>query len=67
VSIKSFTDYKHLLQENYVEYKHFFYIYLKLVSTMLCHVFIVQLLYNLKARITITEDMLENTWREIDY
>ena len=24
VSIKSFPDYKHLLQENYVEYKHFF-------------------------------------------
>jgi hypothetical protein len=23
VSIKSFPDYKHLLQENYVEYKHF--------------------------------------------
>jgi len=25
VSIKSFPDYKHLLQENYVEYKHIFY------------------------------------------
>jgi hypothetical protein len=24
VSIKSFPDYKQLLQENYVEYKHFF-------------------------------------------
>ena len=24
VSIKSFTDYKYSLQENYVEYKHFF-------------------------------------------
>jgi hypothetical protein len=24
VSIKSFPDYKHLLQENYVEYKYFF-------------------------------------------
>jgi len=24
VSIKSFSDYKHLLQKNYVEYKHFF-------------------------------------------
>jgi len=24
VSIKSFPDYKHLLQENYVEYKHTF-------------------------------------------
>jgi len=24
VSTKSFPDYKHLLQENYVEYKHFF-------------------------------------------
>jgi len=29
MSIKSFPDYKHLLQENYVEYKHiFFYHYL---------------------------------------
>ena len=28
VSIKSYPDYKHLLQENYVEYKHFFYHYL---------------------------------------
>jgi len=28
VSIKSFPDYKHLLQENYVEYKLFFYHYL---------------------------------------
>jgi hypothetical protein len=27
VSIKSFPDYKHLLQENYVEYKHFFFQY----------------------------------------
>ena len=26
VSIKSFPDYKHLLQENYVEYKHTFFI-----------------------------------------
>jgi hypothetical protein len=25
VSIKSFPDYRHLLQENYVEYKHFFF------------------------------------------
>ena len=25
VSMKSFPDYKHLLQENYVEYKHFFF------------------------------------------
>ena len=25
VSIKYFPDYKHLLQENYVEYKHFFF------------------------------------------
>jgi hypothetical protein len=37
---------------------------LKLVYTILCHVFIVQLLYNLKAKLTdafatITEDMLE--------
>jgi len=29
VCMKSFPDYKHLLQENYVEYKHiFFYHYL---------------------------------------
>jgi len=25
VSIKPFPDYKHLLQENYVEYKHIFF------------------------------------------
>jgi len=41
VSIKSFPDYKHLLQENYVEYKHIFLRLLKLVSKILCHVFIV--------------------------
>ena len=39
VSIKSFPDYKHLLQENYVEYKHIFLPLLKLVSKILCHVF----------------------------
>jgi len=27
VSIKSFPDYKHLLQENYMEYKHIFFFY----------------------------------------
>jgi hypothetical protein len=27
VSIKSFPDYKHLLQEDYVEYKHIFYLF----------------------------------------
>jgi hypothetical protein len=27
VSIKCFLDYKHLLQENYVEYKHIFYVF----------------------------------------
>jgi hypothetical protein len=41
VSIKSFPGYKHLLQENYVEYKHMFLPLLKLVSKILCHVFIV--------------------------
>jgi hypothetical protein len=47
VSIKSFPDYKHLLQENYVEYKHFLPL-LKLFSEILCHVFIVMLqLHNL--------------------
>ena len=120
VSIKSFPDYKHLLQENYVEYKHIFLPLLTLVSKTLCLVFIVtfgfwmqhfqtgglgemvrhpghhdrrilppltsfyggmlrtkcfrhqfQILHILGARITdafatITEDMLENTWREID-
>ena len=40
VSIKSFPDYKHLLQENYVEYKHIFFPLFKLVSKILCHVFI---------------------------
>ena len=39
VSIKSFSDYKHLLEENYVEY--IFLPLLKLVSKILCHVFIV--------------------------
>jgi len=38
VSIKSFLDYKHLLQENYVEYKYIFLPLLKLVSKILCHV-----------------------------
>jgi len=48
VSIKSFPDYEHLLQENYVEYKHIFLPLLKLVSQILCHVFIVILqLHNL--------------------
>jgi hypothetical protein len=42
VSIRSFPDYKHLLQENYMEYKHIFFT-IKLVSKMLCHVFIVML------------------------
>ena len=32
VIIKSFPDYKHLLQENYVEYKYIFLLLLKLVS-----------------------------------
>jgi len=41
VSTKSFPDNKHLLQENYVEYKHIFLPLLKLVSKILCHVFIV--------------------------
>jgi len=42
VSINSFPDYKHLLQENYVEYKHIFFLpLLKLVSKTVCHVFIV--------------------------
>ena len=42
VSIKSLPDYKHLLQEKYVEYKHIFLLLLKLVSKILCHVFIVK-------------------------
>ena len=37
----SFPDYKYLLQENYVEYKHNFLPLLKLVSKILCHAFIV--------------------------
>ena len=32
MSIKSFPDYKHLLQENYVEYKYNFLPLLKIVS-----------------------------------
>jgi hypothetical protein len=38
IYIKSFHDYKHLLQENYVEYKHIILPLLKLVSKILCHV-----------------------------
>jgi len=75
VSIKSFPDYKHLLHENYVEYKHIFYHYLRhflnlyVMCLFLSHSCIIT---NLKARIadafaTTTEDMLGNTWREIDY
>ena len=41
MSINSFPDYKQLLQENYVEYKLIFLPLLKLVSKILCHVFIV--------------------------
>ena len=41
MSIKSFPDYKHLLQENYVEYKHVFLPLLELVSKVLCHAFFV--------------------------
>jgi len=41
VSIKSFPDYKHLLQENYKQYKHISLTLLKLISKILCHVFIV--------------------------
>ena len=44
VGMKSFAAYKHLLQENYVEHKHFFNI--KLVFKF-CHVFIVLQLHNL--------------------
>jgi hypothetical protein len=56
VSIKSFPDYKHLLQENYVEYKHIFLPLLKLVYKNLCHVFIVMLqLHNL----------LVSKWRQL--
>jgi len=37
MSIKSFPEYEHLLQEKYVEYKHIFLPLLKLVSKTLCH------------------------------
>ena len=37
MSIKSFPDYKRLLQENYVEYKHIFLPLLKLVSKKMVH------------------------------
>jgi len=39
-SINSFPDYKHLLQENYVDYKHFFFqnvtqeVFLQHISTL---------------------------------
>ena len=38
--MKSFPDYEHLLQENYVEYIYIFLTLLKLVCKILCHVFI---------------------------
>ena len=41
VSIKSFPDYKHLLHENYLEYKHIFLPIFQLVSKILCHLLIV--------------------------
>ena len=41
MSIKSFPHYKYLLQEKYVEYKHIFLPLLKLVSKIICYVFIV--------------------------
>jgi len=47
VSIKCFPDYKHLLQENYLEYKYIFLKLLKLVSKILCHVFIVMLQFQI--------------------
>ena len=37
----SFPHYKYLLQEKYVEYKHIFLPLLKLLSKILCHLFIV--------------------------
>jgi hypothetical protein len=43
VSIRSFLDYKLLLQENYMEYKHIYLPLLKLVSKILCLVFIVMI------------------------
>ena len=49
VSIKSFPDDKHLLQENYVEYKHIFLPLRKLDSKLLCHVFTVTLQKNMFA------------------
>jgi hypothetical protein len=72
VSIKSFPDYKHLLQENYMEYKHIVLPLFKLVSTiffmflLLCYVKIWRKELT-DAFSTIIEDMLENTWIEIDY
>jgi len=37
VSIKSFPDYKHLLQEKYVEYKHIFLPLLKFFFFVIAH------------------------------
>jgi len=45
VNINLFPDYRHLLQENYVQYKHIFLLpLLKLVSKTLYHLFIVNIL-----------------------
>ena len=40
MSIKFFPDYKYLLQENYVKYKHVFLPLLKIVSKILYPVFL---------------------------
>ena len=66
VSIKSFPDYKHLLQENYVEYKHIFLPLLKVVSKILCHVFIVTLqLHNYKFEGKNNRRFCSNNWRHV--
>jgi hypothetical protein len=46
MSIKCFPDYKHLLQENYVEYKYIFLPLLRLIHKILWHVFITLQLHN---------------------
>jgi hypothetical protein len=53
VSIKSFPDYKYLLQENYVEYKYIFLPLLKLVSKKL-----LELSYILKKKVCIPRSFL---------
>jgi hypothetical protein len=79
VSIKSFPDYKYLLQENYsgIQIYIYFLQLLQIVSKIFqqdgapphwgTHVRRFFWMQHFQAFATITEDVLENTLREIEY